>query len=104
MGLPWDDPDETRALPAGLTRDRNAKPPLDEVLELRRDRMNTARKLVDGLTDESLDADTEPVEAPGWPESRSYRVRNLLQHVLHEEWQHWSYVERDLDTLTTLER
>lgn len=100
LGLPWDDPDETRALPAGLTRDREARPSLDQVLELRRDRMATVRKLVDDLTDESLDADTEPVQAPGWPESRSYRPRNLLLHVFHEEWEHWLYAERDLDVLT----
>jgi uncharacterized damage-inducible protein DinB len=103
LGLPWDDPDETRALPTGITRDRDARPSLDEVLELRRDRMATVRKLVDGLTDESLDSDTEPVEAPGWPESRSYRLRNLLLHVFHEEWEHWSYAERDLDALTARE-
>ena len=103
LGLPWDDPDETRALPAGLTRDRDARPSLDEVLDLRRDRMATVRKLVDNLTDESLDAETEPVEAPGWPESRSYRPRDLLLHVFHEEWEHWSYAERDLDALTAHE-
>jgi len=102
-GLPWDDPDETRALPTGISRDRDSKPSLDEVLELRRDRMATVRKLIDGLTDESLDSDTEPVDAPGWPESRSYRLRNLLLHVFHEEWEHWSYAERDLDALTARE-
>jgi uncharacterized damage-inducible protein DinB len=100
LGLPWDDPDETRALPAGLTRDRDVRPSLNEVLELRQDRMNTVRKLVEGLTDGSLDADTEPVLAPGWPEPRSYRVRNLLLHVLHEEWEHRCYAERDLDALS----
>jgi uncharacterized damage-inducible protein DinB len=99
LGLPWDDPDETRALPAGLTRDRDARPSLDEVLELRRDRMATVRKLVDSLTDDSLDSETEPVEAPGWPKTRSHRVRNLLLHVFHEEWEHWSYANRDLDAL-----
>jgi uncharacterized damage-inducible protein DinB len=99
LDLPWDDPDETRALPEGLTRDRDARPSLEEVLELRRDRMSTVRKLVDGLTDESLDADTESVQAPGWPESRSYRIRNLLLHVFHEEWEHRLYAERDLKAL-----
>jgi uncharacterized damage-inducible protein DinB len=101
LGLPWDDPDEIRALPAGLTRDRDARPSLDEVLELRRDRMATVRKLVDSLTDDRLDNETEPVEAPGWPEPRKYRVRNLLLHVFHEEWEHRSYAERDLDALQT---
>jgi uncharacterized damage-inducible protein DinB len=65
--------------------------------------MATVRELVDGLTDESLDRDTEPVRAPGWPDSRSYRLRNLLLHVFHEEWEHWSYAVRDLDALTAHE-
>jgi uncharacterized damage-inducible protein DinB len=99
LGLPWDDPDETRSLPAGMTRDRDARPSLDTVLELRRDRMATVRELVTTLTDESLDDDTDPVGAPGWPESRNYRIRNLLLHLLHEEWEHRLYAERDLDAL-----
>lgn len=32
LDLPWDDPDETRSLPAGMSRDRNARPSLDTVL------------------------------------------------------------------------
>ena len=99
LGLPWDDPDETRPLPAGITRDRDARPSLDEVLRLRRDRMVMVREVVTGLTDESLDADTKPVEAEGWPESRSYRVRKVLLHLFHEEWEHRLYAERDLDVL-----
>jgi len=99
LGLPWDDPDETRSLPAGITRDRDARPTLETVLELRRDRMTTVRMLVAGVTDESLDAETKPVETPGWPESRSYRMRNLLLHLFHEEWEHRLYAERDLDAL-----
>jgi hypothetical protein len=99
LGLPWDDPDETRSLPPGITRDRDTRPSLDTVLELRRDRMTTVRQVVAGLTDESLDADTKPVEAPGWPESRSRRLRDVLLHVLHEEWEHRLYAERDLVAL-----
>ena len=74
-------------------------PSLDTVLTLRRDRMAAIEKIVSGLTDESLDVDTTPVGTPGWPESRSYRVRDLLLHVLHEEWEHRIYAERDLDAL-----
>jgi uncharacterized damage-inducible protein DinB len=99
LGLPWDDPDETRALPEGIIRDRDARPSLEDVLRLRRDRTTTVRELVDGLTDKSLDEDTAPVQAPGWPESRSYRTRNLLLHVFHEEWEHRLYAERDLNAL-----
>ena len=99
LDLPWDDPDETRSLPVGVPCDRDARPSLDTVLELRRDRMATVREVVTNVTEESLDDETEPVEAPGWPESRSYRLRNLLLHVFHEEWEHRLYAERDLDFL-----
>ncbi len=99
LGLPWDDPDETRSLPPGITRDRDARPSLDAVLELRRDRMATVGQIVTGLTDESLDADTKPVDAAGWPESRARRMRDVLVHVFHEEWEHRLYAERDLDAL-----
>ena len=69
------------------------------MLELRRDRMATVREVVDGLTDESLQGETEPVEGPGWPESRSYPVRECLLCILNEEWEHRLYAERDLDAL-----
>jgi hypothetical protein len=46
----------------GIPRDREARPSLEEVLALRRDRMTTVRTLVDGLTEVSLVAHTEAVE------------------------------------------
>jgi uncharacterized damage-inducible protein DinB len=96
LDLPWD---EMRDTP-GVPRDRGARPSLDEVLELRRDRMSTVREVVDGLTDESLDGHTKPVEGPGWPpESRTFPVRECLLCILNEEWQHRLYAERDLSAL-----
>jgi hypothetical protein len=83
----------------GVPRDRAARPTLDVVLELRRDRMSTVGDVVDNLTDESLDGHTEAVEGPGWPEPRSYPVRECLLIVLNEEWKHRLYAERDLDAL-----
>jgi hypothetical protein len=83
----------------GVPRDRDARPSLDAVLELRRDRISTVRQVIEGLTDESLDGHTEPVEAPGWPEPRSYPVRECLLIILNEEWEHRLYAERDLDAL-----
>lgn len=95
LDLPWDEmPDAP-----GVPRDRDVRPSLDEVLELRRDRMSTVRQVIEGLTDESLDRTTEPVDAPGWPEPRSYPVRDCLLIVLSEEWEHRRYAERDLDAL-----
>jgi uncharacterized protein YjbI with pentapeptide repeats len=95
LDLPWDEMPDT----PGIPRDRDARPPLDAVLELRRDRMASVRRLVDGLTDESLAGWTKPVEGPGWPEPRSYPVRECLLVVLNEEWEHRLYAERDLDAL-----
>jgi len=95
LGLPWDGMPDT----PGVPRDRTARPLLDDVLALRRDRMRTVREFVDGLTDESLDAWTEPVPGDAWPPSRSFAVRRCLQVVLNEEWQHRLYAERDLDVL-----
>ncbi|MEJ7689464.1 MAG: DinB family protein [Nocardioidaceae bacterium] len=95
LDLPWDEMPGT----PGVPRDRGVRPALDVVLELRRDRMSTVREVIDGLTDASLRGDTEPVEGPGWPEPRSYSVRECLLCILNEEWEHRLYAERDLDAL-----
>ena len=95
LDLPWDTMPDT----PGVPRDRTVRPSLDEVLELRRERMSTVRQVIDGHTDESLAAHTEPVEGPGWPEPRSYQVRQCLLVILSEEWEHRLYAERDLDAL-----
>jgi hypothetical protein len=95
LDLPWDEMPDT----PGVPRDRDARPSLDAVLELRRDRTSTVRQVIEGLTDESLDGYTEPVKAPGWPEARSYPVRDCLSIILNEEWEHRLYAERDLDAL-----
>jgi DinB superfamily/Pentapeptide repeats (8 copies) len=95
LDLPWDEMPDT----PGVPRDRDVRPSLEQVLELRRDRMGTVRTFVDTLTDEGLAADTEPVDGPGWPEPRSYPVRECLLVILNEEWQHRLYAERDLDAL-----
>ena len=97
LGLPWDEMPDT----PGVPRDRDARPSLDTVLGLRRDRMATVRQVIDGLTDASLDGQTEPVEGPGWPPPRSFPVREFLLVVLNEEWQHRRYAERDLDVLAS---
>ena len=61
--------------------------------------MSTVRQVIEGLTETPLDGHTEPVEGPGWPESRSYPVRECLLVVLNEEWEHRLYAERDLAIL-----
>jgi hypothetical protein len=95
LDLPWD---QMRDIP-GVPRDRDVRPSLEVVLELRRDRMSTVREVFDGLTDEQLAGHTEPVMTTGYPESRSYLVSRCLRCVVNEEWEHRLYAERDLAVL-----
>jgi hypothetical protein len=95
LDLPWDGMPDT----PGVPRDRAARPALDEVLALRRDRMATVRRVVDDLADDFLAGSTPPVETPGWPDPGSHPVRTCLLVVLDEEWEHRLYAERDLAVL-----
>jgi uncharacterized protein YjbI with pentapeptide repeats len=95
LDLPWDEMPDTEGIP----RDRAVRPSLDDVLALRRDRMATVRRVVDELTEQSLAAETTPVQAPGWPPARAFPVRECLLIVLNEEWHHRLFAERDLDAL-----
>jgi len=95
LGLPWDGMLDT----PGVPRDRSARPSLATVMALRRDRMSTVREVIEGLDETSLNADTEPVEGPGWPPPRSFPVRECLLVIFNEEWEHRLYAERDMDAL-----
>jgi hypothetical protein len=97
LDLPWDEMPDT----PGVPRDRVVRPTLDEVLVLRADRMASVRNYVRDLTDEHLASSTDPVLEPGWPEARSFPVREALAVVLNEEWWHRQFAERDLAALTT---
>jgi hypothetical protein len=96
LDLPWDEMPDT----PGVPRDRAVRPSLETVVELRRDRMSTVRQVIGGLTSEALDGHTEPVDGPGWPNPRSYPVRECLLCILNEEWEHRLYAERDLDAIS----
>ena len=96
LDLPWDQMPDT----PGVPRDREVRPTLAEALALRLDRMASVRAVVDGLTDESLEAVSEPVDAPGWPPPVPLEVRKCLLVVLNEEYHHRLFAERDLDALT----
>ncbi|HEY8455351.1 MAG TPA: DinB family protein [Actinopolymorphaceae bacterium] len=95
LSLPWDEMPDT----PGVPRDREVRPSLETVLELRRDRMAIVRTFLAGLTDEQLNDHTKPVERPGWPPAESFPVRECLSIVLNEEWCHRLYAERDLAIL-----
>jgi hypothetical protein len=94
LDLPWDEAPGWERIPW----DREARPSLDEVLEVRRERQTMVRQVMQALTDEQLDAVVTPV-GPGWPE-RAAPVRHCLHVVLNEEWEHRLYAERDLTLLT----
>jgi len=79
----------------------DARPSLDEVLALRADRRATVRKVFEDLTDEALEGRTTPVVEPGYPESESFPVREILLTILNEEFMHRVYAERDLSALST---
>ncbi|MGW7670030.1 DinB family protein [Streptomyces sp. NPDC054775] len=96
LSLPWD---QMSPRP-GVPHDRDARPPLEEALALRREAMAMMRRMVDGLTDERLDSRTEPLVGPGWPdEGETFPLRECLLVVLNEEWWHRMYAERDLAVL-----
>ena len=95
LDLPWDEMPDT----PGTPRDRAARPSLDEVLALRRDRMATVTEVIGGLTPETLAAGTRPVDGPGWPPAVSFPVKECLLIILNEEWEHRRYAERDLAVL-----
>ncbi|MDR7275084.1 DinB family protein [Catenuloplanes atrovinosus] len=96
LALPWDGMPQT----PGVPWDRAARPSLDEVLAMRRDRMSGVRDVIASLTPESLAAHTPPAKGPGWPlENDTYPVSDCLLTVLNEEWHHRLYAERDLAVL-----
>ena len=95
LSLPWDGMPDTEGVP----RDRAARPSLDEALALRLDRQAAVRRYLASLDDATLASDTVPVEGPGWPEPRSYPVRECLLTLLNEEWWHRQFALRDLAVL-----
>jgi hypothetical protein len=96
LDLPWDEAPRWD----GFTWDREARPPLDEVLALRAERQAMVRGVLGSLTDERL-ASTVSCTAPGFPQLEDVTVAECLRVVLNEEWEHRLYAERDLDRLST---
>jgi DinB superfamily/Pentapeptide repeats (8 copies) len=95
LGLPNDEAEPDPSVP----NDRHARPSLDEMLELRADRMRTVHDVMATLTDDVLAGQTDPVPPPGYPPAGSYPVRRCLRAIVNEEWLHRLYAERDLAVL-----
>jgi hypothetical protein len=94
LDLPWDEAPGWDGIPW----DREARPSLDEVLTVRRERQAMVRHLLESLTDDQLAAEVTRSE-PGWPRVEDFPLKECLRIVLNEEWQHRLYAERDLDAL-----
>ena len=96
LDLPWDEAPGW----VGIPWDREARPSLDEVLTVRRERQAMVRHLLESLTDDQLATELTRSE-PGWPRVANFPLKECLRIVLNEEWQHRLYAERDLDALET---
>jgi hypothetical protein len=86
--------------PASWGIDAAVSPSLEDVLEVRRDRMDEVRQTIDAVTPEELDRVCVPPASPGHP-TQDHTVRACLHVILNEEWEHNSYARRDLDILDT---
>ncbi|MDQ3391599.1 MAG: pentapeptide repeat-containing protein [Actinomycetota bacterium] len=82
----------------GIPWDREARPSLDAVLTVRRERQAMVRHVMESLTDEQLASEVTRTET-GWPRAENFPFKECLRIVLNEEWEHRLYAERDLTAL-----
>ena len=75
---------------AELGLEVDAKPSLDEVLDVRLDRLSQVRQVIDNATEEDLTA----IAGQG-----PWTMLGALQVVIFEEWAHHQYATRDLSHL-----
>jgi hypothetical protein len=94
LDLPWDEAPGWDGIPW----DHTARPSLDEVLAVRRERQRTVGRVMETLTDEQLASEVTRTE-PGWPQIERFPFKECLRIVLNEEWEHRLYAERDLTEL-----
>lgn len=94
LDLPWDGAPKWEEIPW----ERDLRPTLDEVLQVRKQRVASMRKVIEGLTEDTLAATVTRTE-PGWPREEGVPVRQCLRVVLNEQWEHRRYAERDLNIL-----
>src|SRR5690606_30148542 len=89
MDLPWDEAPDWLTFRA----DRESRPGLEYVLELRRRRQDMVREVLAELTDDQL-AMTVTRTGDDWPRLDNYPLRDCLLVVLNEEWHHRLFAER----------
>ena len=84
--------------PASWGLEPDPHPSLDDVLEVRRERMGEVRATIAASTPGELARMCEPPATPGHP-NRPHSVLQCLHVILNEEWEHNRYAERDLAVL-----
>ena len=77
---------------AGLGLDIDARPSLDDVLAVKRERDEQTRRVIAGLTKEELMRTCAP-------RGGQFLVVGAVQAVVYETWAHLQYATRDLDLL-----
>jgi hypothetical protein len=94
LDLPWD---EAPAVD-GVPWDRDVRPSLEEVLDVRAQRRATVEAVLDDLTDDGLAREVSSA-TPFMTDASGLDVAQCLKVVLNEEWEHRLYAERDLAAL-----
>jgi hypothetical protein len=84
--------------PARWGLEPDAQPSIEEVLDVRRERMDDVRATIAASTPEELARVCEPPATPGHP-NQPRTVLQCLHVILNEEWEHNRYAERDLAVL-----
>lgn len=100
LDLPFDG---YEGFPNGIAYERDARPPLADVLALRADRTARVRRFFEELTQERIES-TVDFESVGWPFTETFHVGQCLATVVNEEWHHRNFAERDLDRLIAAAR
>jgi hypothetical protein len=83
---------------AAIGIDLDARPSLAVVLDVRENRTELVRAILEGLTDADLDRVCPRLPAPGYPEE-TRTVGRCLRVVMNEEIEHRRYAVRDLAAL-----
>ena len=94
LDLPWDEAPTVEGVPW----DRDVRPSLDEVLEVRARRRAAVQSVLDDLTDDGLSREVASATA-FMTDAEHLDVAQCLKVVLNEEWEHRLYAERDLAAL-----
>jgi hypothetical protein len=79
--------------------DAAAAPTLEEILEVRAERIADLRAYLADVTQEELDRVRGPNPAPGWPPPGERTAVQSLQVIFSDEWAHVQFANRDLALL-----